>query len=144
MERTWQTTLNLNPKYHNKAWGDIARFMKKNGFEHRQRSVYASLNPMTRAEVLVLIDSMVEKMPWLNKCLNAIDVTNIGRQHSLMQAVENSAIRLEAMEKESEKKTEEKGDTMSDWKRKIEKEKSDSSTGKVENRSRTQKEKTDR
>ena len=48
------------------------------------------------------------------------------------------------MEKESEKKTEEKGDTMSDWKRKIEKEKSDSSTGKVENRSRTQKEKTDR
>lgn len=35
--------------------------MKKNGFEHRQRSVYASLNPMTRAEVLVLIDSMVEK-----------------------------------------------------------------------------------
>lgn len=61
MERTWQTTLNLNPKYHNKAWGDIARFMKKNGFEHRQRSVYASLNPMTRAEVLVLIDSMVEK-----------------------------------------------------------------------------------
>ena len=51
----------------------------------------------------------VEKMPWLNKCLNAIDVTNIGRQHSLMQAVENSAIRLEAMEKESEKKTEEKG-----------------------------------
>jgi len=32
--------------------------MKKNGFEHRLRSVYASLNPMTRAEVLVLIDSM--------------------------------------------------------------------------------------
>ena len=40
-----------------------------------------------------------------------------------------------------EKKMEEKGDTMSDWKGKIEKEKSDSSTGKAENRSRTQKEK---
>ena len=143
MERTWQTTLNLNPKYHNKSVGRYCTFYEKNGFEHRQRSVYASLNPMTRAEVLVLIDSM-EKMPWLNKCLNAIDVTNIGRQHSLMQAVENSAIRLEAMEKESEKKTEEIGDTMSGWKGKIEKEKSDSSTGKVENRSRTQKEKTDR
>jgi virulence-associated protein VapD len=90
----------LNPKYYNKAWGDIARFMKKNGFEHRQRSVYASLKPMTRAEVLILVDSMVEKMPWLNKCLNAIDVTNIGRQHSLMQAIENSAIRLETLKKE--------------------------------------------
>lgn len=135
---------NINPKYHNKAWGDIARFMKKNGFEHRQRSVYASLNPMTRAEVLVLVDSMVEKMPWLSKCLNAIDVTNIGRQHSLMQAVENSAIKLEAMEKEHEKETEEKGDTMKDWKGKIEKEKAESSTEKSENRIRTQKEKTDR
>lgn len=134
----------LNPKYHNKAWGDIARFMKKNGFEHRQRSVYASLNPMTRAEVLVLVDSMVEKMPWLNKCLNAIDVTNIGRQHSLMQAVENSAIRLETMEKEAERKSEEKGDTMANWKGKIEKERGDNPTGKTENRSRTQKGKVDR
>lgn len=58
----------------------------------------------------------------------------------MKQAVENSAIRLEAMEKESEKKTEEIGDTMNGWKGKIEKEKSDSSTGKAENRSRTQKE----
>jgi virulence-associated protein VapD len=47
----------ITPKYHNKAWGDISRFMKKNGFEHRQRSVYASLNPMSRAEVLVLVDA---------------------------------------------------------------------------------------
>lgn len=39
-------------------------------------------------------------MSWINKCLNAIDVTNIGRQHSLMQAVENSAIKLETSSKE--------------------------------------------
>lgn len=97
----------INPKYHNKAWGDIARFMKKNGFEHRQRSVYASLNPMTRAEVLILVDRMAEKMPWLHKCLNAIDVTNIGRQHSLMRVIENSAIRLEKIGKETKRETEE-------------------------------------
>lgn len=84
-----------NPQYYKKAWGDIARFMKKNGFEHRQYSVYASHSTMTRAAVLVLIDSMVEKIPWLSQCLNAIDVTDIGRQHSLMQAVKNSAIKLE-------------------------------------------------
>lgn len=94
----------FNPKYHNKAWGDISRFMKKNGFEHRQCSVYTSLKPMTRAEVLILVDRMVEKMLWLSKCLNAIDVTNIGRQHSLMQAVENSAIKLDKTSRKLEKK----------------------------------------
>ena len=82
--------------YYKKAWRDIAGFMQKNGFEHRQYSVYASIQPMTRAAVLVLTDRMVEKMLWLRSCLNAIDVTDIGRQHSLMQAVENSAIRLES------------------------------------------------
>lgn len=85
----------INPEYHNKAWGDISKFMGKNGFEHRQRFVYASKDPMTRAEVLVLMDRMVGKMPWLPDCLNAIDVTDISRQHSLMQAVENAAIELE-------------------------------------------------
>lgn len=65
---------------------------------------------------------MVEKMPCLNKCLNAIGVTNIGSQHSLMKAIENSAIRLKSMEKESKTKPEEKDDTMANWKGKIEKE----------------------
>jgi virulence-associated protein VapD len=87
-----------NPKYHNKAWKDIANFMSNNGFEHRQRSVYASYNPMTNAEVLALIDSMVEKMPWLDKCLNAIDITDIGKQHSLMQVIHRATIKLEPMD----------------------------------------------
>ena len=85
----------LNPRYHKKAWGDIAKFMKKQGFEHRQYSVYASQKTMTSVELNILIRNMVKQMPWLNKCLNAIDVTDIGEQHSLMKAVEVAAIELE-------------------------------------------------
>lgn len=87
--------LMVNPNYHKKAWRDIARFMKKNGFEHRQYSVYASDSVMTGAQVNALVRTMVMRMPWLYKCLNAIDVTNIGERHSLMPIVEGMGIVLE-------------------------------------------------
>lgn len=85
----------VNPNYHKKAWKDIAKFMSKNGFEHRQYSVYASKEVMTSAKINALMKMMVKTMPWLYKCLNAIDVTNIGQQHSLMSVVEKAAIKYE-------------------------------------------------
>lgn len=91
--------LTVNPNYHKKAWRDIARFMKKNGFEHRQYSVYASDSEMTGAQVNALVRTMVMRMPWLYKCLNAIDVTNIGERHSLMPIVEGMGIVLEQEKK---------------------------------------------
>ena len=91
--------LALNPNYHKKAWKDIARFMNKNGFEHRQYSVYASISEMTSAQVNALTRTMIMRMPWLYKCLNAIDVTNIGDQHSLMPIVKGAGIVLEQEEK---------------------------------------------
>ena len=106
----------INPKYHNKAWKDISKFMKENGFEHRQRSVYTSYVPMTRAEILALIDKMVQTMPWLDKCLNAIDVTNVGRQHNLLQAVHGATIKYEVQHSE---KTEEKQDSEKSEKKQI-------------------------
>ena len=120
-----------NPTYHKKAWTDISKFMQKNGFEHRQYSVYASASEMSTAQVTALIRAMVMRMPWLYKCLNAIDVTNIGEQHSLMPIVEGVGIKLEQakdIEKDSEQQmvnSEVKGSSLSDWKAKIEKEKSE-------------------
>lgn len=139
--------LTLNPSYHKKAWKDIARFMKKNGFEHRQYSVYASHSEMTSAQVNALTRTMVMRMPWLYKCLNAIDVTNIGEQHSLMPIVKGVGIVLEQEEKTAEKeevaKENPKGDTMSDWKGRIEKEKADNPVGQGKSKSRTQKDRID-
>lgn len=91
--------LNLNPKYYKKAWKDIARFMAVNDFEHRQYSVYASNREMKPVEVNELVSAMSACMPWIGRCLEAIDVTNIGRQHDLMPFVEF----LEA-EKKTEKR----------------------------------------
>ena len=84
----------LNPMYYKKAWKDIAKFMRQQDFEHRQYSVYVSSKPMTSVEINALVKNMVQAMPWLNQCLNAMDVTNIGKQHSLMTAVEEASRNL--------------------------------------------------
>lgn len=78
-----------SPSYYKKAWRDISRFMQRNGFEHRQYSVYASREKMTAMDVNALIRAMLLHMPWLCGCLDSIDVTNIGRQHDLMPFVQS-------------------------------------------------------
>ena len=87
--------MTLNPKYYKKAWKDIARFMKKNGFEHRQYSVYASQKEMTGMDVNALIRAMAIRMPWICKCLDAIDVTDIGEQHDLIPFVRGIEMEFE-------------------------------------------------
>lgn len=80
----------INPRYYKKAYSDISRFMKKNGFEHRQFSVYTSIDRLTAAKVSALIKKMSMEMPWLAYSVNQIDVTNIGTQHSLLQTLEQT------------------------------------------------------
>lgn len=80
-----------NPRYYKKAYADINRFMKKNGFEHRQFSVYVSTNKLTAAKVTAMMQMIAKEMPWLIHCVNQIDVTNIGAQHSLIQTLESTA-----------------------------------------------------
>lgn len=82
----------VNPKYYKKAYSDISQFMKKNGFEHRQFSVYNSIEKMTMADVTITMQILAVQMPWLYKCINEIDVTNIGSQHSVKQIVEFATI----------------------------------------------------
>ena len=78
----------VNPRDYKKAYSDISRFMKKNGFEHRQFSVYTSIERLTAAKVSALIKKMAMEMPWLAHSVNQIDVTNIGSQHSLLQVMQ--------------------------------------------------------
>ena len=74
-----------NPRFYKKAYADIMAFMKEDVFEHRQFSVYTSIGKMTNTDVVLLMDELAEKMPWLSPCVNQIDVTNIGTQHSLLE-----------------------------------------------------------
>lgn len=80
--------LTLNPQYYKKAYRDIQEFMIRNGFEHRQYSVYTSVEKMTVVDVVRLIGELGSRFPWLFQCVNEIDVTDIGAQHSLKQILE--------------------------------------------------------
>lgn len=92
-----------NPQYYKKAYDDVQRFMVKHGFEHRQYSVYVSKERLTTLDVVGLMEELGEQMPWLSLCVNEIDVTNIGIQHSLKQTLENAATSLDVdLESESQ------------------------------------------
>lgn len=81
--------------------------MKENGFEHRQFSVYVSRENLTNTDISILMDNLAERMPWLTLCVNQIDVTNIGVQHSLLKTLE-TATALHITQAKSEKTTEQK------------------------------------
>lgn len=84
-----------NPQFYKKAYSDIQRFMVKNGFEHRQYSVYISIGRMTNLDIMGLMEQLAQQMPWLHLCVNEIDVTNIGAQHGLKQTLETATRELD-------------------------------------------------
>ena len=73
------------------AYYDICRFMESHGFEHRQSSVYVSLDKLTTLDVVSLTEQLAMALPWLSRCINEIDVANIGVQHSLKKVLENAS-----------------------------------------------------
>jgi virulence-associated protein VapD len=84
-----------NAQYYKKAYQDIGRFMIAHGFEHRQYSVYTSIGKMTTLDMIGLMEQLADSFPWLSKCINEIDVTNIGVQHSLKQTLEDASKTLD-------------------------------------------------
>lgn len=88
-------TKELEKYYDNisSAYYDLRMELKKVGFVHRQGSVYNSILPMNYAELACAIDGICESLPWLSNCAKKIDVTNIGRTHSLLEKVKCSCDR---------------------------------------------------
>ena len=89
------------PQNPTQAYHDIRRFMESHGFEHRQSSVYVSLDKLTTLDVVSLTEQLAMALPWLSRCVNEIDVANIGAQHSLKKVLENASrplsVELEAL-----------------------------------------------
>lgn len=79
------------PQHPTQAYYDIRRFMESHGFEHRQSSVYVSLDKLTTLDVVSLMEQLAVALPWLSRCVNEIDVANIGVQHSLKKVLENAS-----------------------------------------------------
>ena len=88
MERKYFKALYFDLHYpganYRQAYDDLRRFFKRHQFSHRQGSGYTSDNKLTTADVYDLMDELSQQLPWMGDCVNKIDVTNIGRQHDLI------------------------------------------------------------
>lgn len=78
-------------KNHENSYRDLKDFFKKSNWEHRQGSVYASKGAVSYPAIHDLLKEAVKKMPWLDKCARRIDVTEVGAEHDLRDALKEIA-----------------------------------------------------
>lgn len=79
---------------YKKAYSDIKKYMLKNGFAHRQYSGYISDAPLSNYQVAKIIASLSVQFPWLKKCVQKFDITNIGDQWDVKSIIQNPRIAL--------------------------------------------------
>lgn len=79
-----------SPTKYKKAWGEIAVYMDKHGFDHRQYSGYVSRNPMTELETNKFLQKMANDLPWLGSCARVFDVTEVGRTYDCLDILQNN------------------------------------------------------
>ena len=70
-----------------KAYGQIARYMKKHGFSHRQWSGYISDKTLTKSELIDFTSELHKNFPWLIKCENSMDATVITSIFDIKQMI---------------------------------------------------------
>jgi len=96
MEKKYRKAINFDLSVHElekyysnyrKAYYDMKKFFKQRGFEHRQGSGYISKERLGQADIADLLDAMSVELPWMGSSVTRIDVTNIGRQHDLKDAL---------------------------------------------------------
>ena len=73
------------------AYRKIRNFLKKHDFKHRQGSGYISKESLNDGKVFAIVQSMSMEFEWLGYCVKQIDITNIGKQHSLIDTINNSS-----------------------------------------------------
>lgn len=64
-------------KHKSSAYREIRDYLKKNGYEHKEGSVYHSNNEISTAKFLKMVEDMNEKFPWLKYCVKEMHRTKI-------------------------------------------------------------------
>ncbi len=77
-----------NEQYYKRAYYDIQQFMRMNGFERRQHSVYVSVNKVTTLDIVGLMERLAEALPWLSQCIREVDMSTVGARHSLKRTLQ--------------------------------------------------------
>ena len=62
-------------KDHHQAYKDIQKYMKINGFKHKQFSGYRSKSSMSTSEATLILDQLIQKNPWILPCIKDLDIT---------------------------------------------------------------------
>lgn len=75
----------LGDKNYTKAYKDIGNFLKENDCSHIEGSVYASNHGLDNMGVVRLLGDLLEKYPYLTKCVKEIHHANVPNIHSLNQ-----------------------------------------------------------
>ena len=73
----------FGPTRYTLAYSDLRAALENHGFEHRQGSGYLSKAPISKNKLIVLYDSLVEELPWLNTCSTAMHFADIGKTFNL-------------------------------------------------------------
>ena len=71
------------------AYYDIKIFFIRHEFSHRQSLGYVSNHVISYQDVYNLIDGLSSRYPWLEECINKIDVTNIGEHYDSLEVLRN-------------------------------------------------------
>lgn len=98
--------------FYKKAYSDIQNFMLKNGFSHRQYSVYISNEAFTYDKINMLCWNLTKRFPWIKECVNEIDVTSINGQFSLKERISEYYYEMQEELAEDEAEFKEAGDSM--------------------------------
>lgn len=69
------------------AYTEIKAYFERYGFEHRQGSGYISKDNVSDRKIAQIITSMPLEIEWLDQCIKVMDVTDIGKQHSVTEMI---------------------------------------------------------
>lgn len=75
-----------------KAYDDINKFLISNGFEHRQGSGYVSKLPIKNTTIIAQIQNLSKTFSWISKCINRLDVTNIGNSFDMVDIIKDASL----------------------------------------------------
>ena len=76
------------------AYEEIKDFLYKNDFIHRQGSGYISKESLKDFQVATIILAMSMELKWLKYCVKEMDVTNIGKQYSMINVINEASKKL--------------------------------------------------
>lgn len=81
----------------NHAYDVIGSYMKKNGFEWLQGSVYVSKNPISSLKLEKILKRLISNNQWLHLCMRDCKETEVGKMYQKNDLF-NKNIKLETRE----------------------------------------------